>query len=80
MNTQLQDHGQWTSPTIQNELLQIFAGLIIKLIWKGMRESSWYGIIIYEMSDIGRDKQVSFCLSYLANDTKKEAFLWISWD
>ena len=34
LNTQLQDHAQWTSPTIQNELLQIFADLIIELICK----------------------------------------------
>ena len=75
LNTQLQDHAQWTSPTIQNELLQIFADLIIELICKDVRESRWYGIIIDETSDISRDEQVSFCLSYLANGTKKEAFV-----
>ncbi|CAH3181786.1 unnamed protein product, partial [Porites lobata] len=52
LNTQLQDHAQWTSPTIQNELLQIFADLIIELICKDVRESRWYGIIIDETSDI----------------------------
>ncbi|CAH3178910.1 unnamed protein product [Porites lobata] len=40
-----------------------------------VRESRWYGIIIDETSDISRDEQVSFCLSYLANGTKKEAFV-----
>ncbi|XP_068692643.1 zinc finger MYM-type protein 1-like [Montipora foliosa] len=75
LNTQLQDHAQWTSPIIQNELLQIFADLIIELICKDVRESRWYGIIIDETSDISRDEQVSFCLSYLANGTKKEAFV-----
>ena len=75
LNTQLQDHAQWTSPTIQNELLQIFADLIIELICKDVRESRWYGIIIDETSDISRDEQVSFCLSYLANGTMKEAFV-----
>ena len=75
LNTQLQDHVQWTSPTIQNELLQIFADLIIELICKDVRESRWYGIIIDETSNISRDEQVSFCLSYLANGTKKEAFV-----
>ncbi|XP_068739132.1 zinc finger MYM-type protein 1-like [Montipora capricornis] len=75
LNTQLQDHAQWTSPTIQNELLQIFPDLIIELICKDVRESRWYGIIIDETSDISRDEQVSFCLSYLANGTKKEAFV-----
>ena len=32
LNTQLQNHAQWTSPIIQNELLHFFADLIIELI------------------------------------------------
>ena len=46
-----------------------------KDICKDVRESRWYGIIIDETSDISQDEQVSFCLSYLANGTKKEAFV-----
>ena len=75
LNTQLQNHAQWTSPSIQNELLKIFADLIIELICKDVRDSGWYGIIIDETSDISRDEQVSFCLSYIANGSKKEAFV-----
>lgn len=67
LNTQLQNHAQWTSPIIQNELLEIFADLIIALICKDVRESSRYRIIIDETSDISRDEQVSFCLSYTVN-------------
>ena len=75
LNTRLQNHTQWTSPIIQNELLEIFADLLIELICEVVRESGWYGIIIDETSDISRDKQVSFCLSYTANGNKKEAFV-----
>ena len=75
MNTQLQNHAQWTSPSIQNELLEIFADLIIELICKDVRDSGWYGIIIDETSDLSRAEQVSFCLSYIANGSKKEAFV-----
>ena len=64
MNTQLQE-----------ELLEIFADLIIELICNDVRDSGRYGIIIDETSDISRDEQVSFCLSYTANDSKKEAFV-----
>ncbi|KAL9979781.1 hypothetical protein ACROYT_G017496 [Oculina patagonica] len=75
LNTQLQNHAQWTSPSIQNELLEIFADLIIELICKDVKDSGWYGIIIDETSDISRAEQVSFCFSYIANGSKKEAFV-----
>ena len=75
LNTQSQNHAQWTSPIIQNELLEFFSVLIIELICKDVRESGRYGIIIDETSDVSRDEQVSFCLSYTANGSKKEAFV-----
>ena len=56
LNTQLQNHAQWTSPIIQNELLEIFSDLIIEHICKDVRESGHYGIIIDETSDISRDE------------------------
>ena len=75
LHTQLQNHAQWTLPIIQNELLEISSDVIIELICKDFRESNWYGIIIDEMSDISRDEQVSFCLSYTANGSKKKHLL-----
>lgn len=67
MNTQLQNHPQWTSPIIQNEPLEICADLVSELICIDVKESCRYGIIIEETSDISRDQQLSFCLSYIAN-------------
>ena len=64
-----------TSPSIQNELLEICADLIIELSCKDIRDSGWYGIIIDETSDISRAEQVSFCLGYIANGSKKEEFV-----
>ena len=55
--------------------LEIFADLIIELICEDVRDSGWYGIIIDETSDLSRAEQVSFCLSYIANGSKKEAFV-----
>ena len=52
-----------------------FFDLIVELICKNVRESRHYGIIIDETSDISRDEQVPFCLSYTANGSKKEAFV-----
>ena len=60
---------------IQNELLQIIADLIRERITNDVRASGWYGIILDETSDISRTEQVSLCLSFALNGTKKEAFI-----
>ena len=60
---------------IQNELLQIIADLIRERITNDVRTSGWYGIILDETSDISRTEQVSLCLSFALNGTKKEAFI-----
>ena len=75
LESQLQKHAQWTSPVIQNELLQIIADLIRERITNDARTSGWYGIILDETSDISRTEQVSLCLSFALNGTKKEAFI-----
>ena len=75
LDSQLQKHAQWTSPVIQNELLQIIADLIRERITNDVRASGWYGIILDETSDISRTEQVSLCLSFALNGTKKEAFI-----
>ena len=75
LHSQLQKHAQWTSPVIQNELLQIIADLIRKRIINDVRASGWYGIILDETSDISRTEQVSLCLSFALNGKKKEAFI-----
>ena len=75
LESQLQKHAQWTSPVIQNELLQIIADLIRERITNDVRTSGWYGIILDETSDISRSEQVSLCLSFALNGTKKEAFI-----
>ena len=75
LESQLQKHAQWTSPVIQNELLQIIADLIRERITNDVRTSGWYGIILDETSDISRTEQVSLCLSFALNGTKIEAFI-----
>ena len=75
LDSQLQKHVQRTSPVIQNELLQIIADLIRERITNDVRASGWYGIILDETSDISRTEQVSLCLSFTLNGTKKEAFV-----
>lgn len=65
---------QWTSPVIQNELLQIIADLIHERNTNDVRASWWYGIILHGTSD-NRTEQVSLGLSFALNATKTEAFI-----
>lgn len=75
LDSQLKKHAQWTSPVIQNELLQIIADLIRERITNDVRASGWYGVMLDETSDIRRTEQVSLCRSFAPNGTKKEAFI-----
>ena len=75
LNNQLQKHAQWTSPVIQNELLQTITDLIRERITNDVRVSGWYSIILDETSDISKTEQVSLFLSFTVNGTKKEAFI-----
>lgn len=75
LDMQLQNHAQWTSPSIQNELLTIMAEHVLKLIVADVKKSGKFAIIVDETSDIARTEQVALCLSYLADGKKQEAFI-----
>ena len=62
LQTQLQLHTQWTSLTIQNELLAIVSDLV----------RGYFGIIMDETSDISRTEEVSSCLRYVISGETKE--------
>ena len=59
LQAQLQLHAQWTSPTIQNELLAIVSDLVLERITTEVRKSGYFGIIMDETSDICRTEEVS---------------------
>lgn len=71
----VEESPQWTSPVIQNELLQITSELILDRIKKDVVTSEQYGIIADETSHISRKEQVSICLSFLDNGQKREGFI-----
>ena len=62
LQSQLQSHAQWTSPAIQNELLDIVSNMILQKITAEVRRSGFFGIIVDETSDISKTEQVSMCL------------------
>ena len=75
LQAQLQLHAQWTSPTIQNELLAIVSDLVLERITTEVRKSGYFGIIMDETSDISRTEEVSLCLRYVINGETKENFV-----
>ena len=75
LQVQLQLHAQWTSPTIQNELLAIMSDLMLERITTEVRKSGYLGIIMDETSDISRTEEVSLCLRYVINGETKENFV-----
>ena len=52
LQSQLQLHAQWTSPAIQNELLEIVANIMLDRIAAEARSSDYYGIVVDETADI----------------------------
>ncbi|CAL4240950.1 unnamed protein product [Meganyctiphanes norvegica] len=75
LTEKLGKHTQWTSPTVQNELLSILADHVLQRIVCDVKESKKFSIILDETSDISKTEQVALCLSYIANGTKKETFV-----
>ena len=71
------DHKQWTSPGIQNELLQIMSDVVRERISKEVRASEEFGLVMDETSDISRNEQVSLCLSYVVGGERKETFIGV---
>ena len=54
LQSQLQLHAQWTSPVIQNELVEIVANVMLDRIAAEARSSNYYGIVVDETADISR--------------------------
>ena len=75
LQAQLQLHAQWTSPTIQNELLAFVSDLVLERITREVRKSGCFGIIMDETSNISRTEEVSLCLRYAINGETKENFV-----
>lgn len=73
LDSQLMQHAQWTSPVTKRT-----ATNYCRSHWRAYhneRTIGWYGIIFYETLDISKTEQVSLCLSFALNGTKKEAFI-----
>ena len=55
----------YLSPDIQNELLDISAGMIREIIIKEVKEAEIFSLGIDETSDMSRNEQVAFVIRYV---------------
>ena len=74
LETHRGQHIQWTSPKIQNELIEIVSNLVLRRITRDAKSSGHYSIIVDETSDISRVEQVSLCLRYVVEGETRETF------
>ena len=63
LDAQAKVHQQWTSPDVQNELLNIFATLLIEQISKSVLKAQLFGVIADETTDSNKE-QFSVILIY----------------
>lgn len=68
LNTWLQrSQDRFTSPSIQNELLEIMANMILRKITRSL-SGKLFAIVVDETSDISNTEQLVFCLRYVDED------------
>ena len=73
LQTHVVDDIQWTSPEIQNELIQIVSSLgLQRMITRDIKSNGHYSMInVDETSGISSLEQVSLCLRYVVErDTR----------
>ena len=68
-------HAQWTSPEIQNEVLDIVAKLVLTKITQEAATNDPKSIILDETADISKHEQVGICLRYVYDGVTKETFV-----
>ena len=75
LQSQLKCHAQWTSPSIQNEILDIISSFVIERIIHNVLLSRNFALIMDETSDIIRAEQVSICLRHVLDGKTFETFV-----
>lgn len=68
-------NAQYTSKTIQNELISVIGDHIRSEILSEIREAKFYSIMADEVNDVSNKEQLSISFRYLQGDNVKEVFL-----
>ena len=75
LQNQLQLHAQWTSPVIQNELLEIIANVMLDRIAAEARSSDYYGIAVDETAESVEQSRYLFSLDMFLTAKRKRHLL-----
>lgn len=65
----------YTSPQIQNEVLEILAEMVRKEIIEEVKESGPFALIVDETKDLSKTEQIAFVLRYVHQSAVYESFL-----
>ena len=71
----LPKNAKYTSPKIQNEVLQLLADMIRKQIIEEVKSSEHFALIVDETKDISKTEQISFVFRYFWHGCVHESFL-----
>ena len=65
----LNENAKYTSPQIQNEVLQILADMVRKQIMEEVKTNGQFALIVDETKDVSKTEQISFVLRYFYNES-----------
>lgn len=66
---------QYTSPTIQNEIIEVCQQLILHSLVKKINKCSCFSVLADETTDIANIEQLSLCVRYIDEGIVQETFL-----
>ena len=75
LKTWLQKRDRWMSDTIQNEVVELFAHEILRLIIADMEYSEYFGIVADGSTDISGNEQFALCVQFSHNFRLTNAYL-----
>lgn len=59
---------KWTSPLIQNELIECLALTVLRNLMNTLKTDKYYSVMVDETTDISVAEQVSFCFRHVDSD------------
>jgi hypothetical protein len=61
---------KWVSPAIQNEIIELMARQVLRLLQTDVQKNEFYSVMVDETTDISVTEQVSFCFRFVDNMLK----------
>ena len=71
----LNENAKYTSPQIQNKVLQILADMVRKQIVEEVKTSGQFALIVDETKDVSKTEQISFVSRYFYNESVYKSIL-----